>query len=456
LTPAEVQRMKAPLLPYLEDWRSIDIRLIAARIGPEGHWLMTSMRVLLDTNKETDPLRTDLPKVNELLVIHERWKLDRLDELLQGIFNGELSIKGEKVIIQTFDGGKWSPFPISSSFVLARREVDIVRTNTDSASYVMELQSPVGNLDTPRRDSIDSSLRVTNPAWDGVEDLIENFVMMSGWGRVGLGYSRLDIVAPMNVRLEGSRLEGDRVTVPILMTPLTKIPELSVSIIATRGNETISRRYEELRDPQSFMPLIKMEERYTLSGKPTRVRIFLGYRGVEVDSEELLAIGHVSAPRARILEHEGVTNLQKLLEGRGDELENGTAVLFHALGFEAANYSHGFRESADIIALDERKNRALVIECTAGVLNSNDKLGKLVLRTHNLGMALQDMKFSPVVVTNISRSAISEDDKAAAQKDRIIVVTSDEIPRMIQMISEGATTEQVVRYLEGLLGSPFG
>ena len=151
---------------------------------------------------------------------------------------------------------------------------------------------------------------------------------------------------------------------------------------------------------------------------------------------------------------EGLENVQNLLSSTGDDLERGVAILFHALGFDTVNYSRGFKDSADIIALKDR-GPVLVIECTGGVLNQRDKLSKLVMRTRELEKRVKGVEFRSVVVTSMKRESLSESNKEAARADRITVIASDDISRLLQMISEGTSPEQVARFLDSLQGSPF-
>ena len=49
---------------------------------------------------------------------------------------------------------------------------------------------------------------------------------MRDWGHVRFGYSRMDFVAPLNVSLKASKLEGNSIRVPISKSPYTKASEL--------------------------------------------------------------------------------------------------------------------------------------------------------------------------------------------------------------------------------------
>lgn len=221
-TKASLEAVKAPLVPYLDEWRSIDLRVVAFRSPKDESWIFNSIRAVLDLTQSNGPVRTDLPHTEDILVLHERWPITRLDEFLAGALQGEIEIGGQKVVVKGFNGTIWSTIPVQPP-VLVKRGFEFARYNLESASYVIEYQTMMnGLIDRAREDVLDSKLRATDPPWDGVADLIENFVQMRDWGHVRFGYSRMDFIAPLNVSLKGSKLASNRIRVSISKSPYTK------------------------------------------------------------------------------------------------------------------------------------------------------------------------------------------------------------------------------------------
>ena len=449
--------LKAPIAPFLADWHSIDLKVVALPLS-DGRWVYNAVHAVFDIDPPSYSTRVDLPIVRNLLVAHERWGIDRIDELLSSMITGELKIAGQDIMLMTHNGGRWVPHH-PGHFILQTKSEGLSRYNVGVPCYVREVQDSMSSVLNNRLEQlIDPVLGAGDPPWNGLRDLQENFVGLVGWSNAPYMFARMDVIAPLNVSLEGSRVEGDSIRIHVVRSPLSSVNDLSISIIATKGRETtLRRRYNATRDDGAFkISKGKIEASIKLEGSPTRVMIFLGYKGLEIDSETLHLLGPQSDPKARVLELEGINNLEKLLAGNGEQLERGVAILFHVLGFDAVSYARGFGDSADIVAFSPNRGPVFVIECTAGVLNSKDKLSKLVLRARDLGEKASGQEVRLVVVTTLKRSQVSESNKDDARKDGIIVVTSDDFPRLLQMVSEGSSNEKVQSYLQGLLGSPFG
>ena len=444
--------MRAPIESYLPDWQSIDIRAIAVR-AKGGRWAYNSIRVVLDPEPTSSQEQNDPPKIENLLVAHEKWKISRLDELLTGLLQGDLHVAGETVMVQSFNGSEWrTERPLPPTLV---SEKGLSRYGVDFPSYVTEWQSSMsGAVEKDVSERIERSLRTNDPPWDGIGELRENYVGLQDWNHVGYDWSRLDFVAPLYVKLDSVRVEGDIVHLNVAKTKLTRVEDMTISLIGIKGPQTTDRRVEKVVG--KYKSDAKLEENFKLSGKPSRLKIFLGYRGIAVDSRTVFILGALARPSLHVLEFMGISRLSDLVSSNGEDLERGVALLFHNLGFDTANYARRFDDSTDIVAFGGPQGPVLVIECTGGVLNSKDKLSKLIKRTRELAEKVPGVEFRPVIFTSLRRDSLSESNKEDARKDRIIVVTSDDVPKLLQMISEATNADQAIRFLEGLLGSPFG
>ena len=151
-TKAPLEAVKAPLIPYLDEWRSIDLRVVAFRSPKDQSWIFNSIRAVLNLTQSNGPVRSDLPHTEDILVLHERWPITRLDEFLAGALQGEIETGGQKVVVKGFNGTIWSTIPAQPP-VLVRRGFEFARYNLESASYVIEYQTMMsGLIDRARED----------------------------------------------------------------------------------------------------------------------------------------------------------------------------------------------------------------------------------------------------------------------------------------------------------------
>ena len=75
-----IDQFRKAVSPFSEDWQSIDIRVIAYQF--QGGWFFNAFRAEFDHIPASEPTRKDLPTVSNLLVAHERWSIERIDDLL--------------------------------------------------------------------------------------------------------------------------------------------------------------------------------------------------------------------------------------------------------------------------------------------------------------------------------------------------------------------------------------
>src|SRR2546425_6511940 len=93
-----VERFRVEVAPFLGDWKSIDLKVIASRLGDK--WIYGTVKAVLDSSDPTSPTRQDLPSLDGLLIAHERWDIRRLEDLLTSLSSGELQIQGRTIIVE--------------------------------------------------------------------------------------------------------------------------------------------------------------------------------------------------------------------------------------------------------------------------------------------------------------------------------------------------------------------
>jgi hypothetical protein len=119
--------------------------------------------------------------------------------------------------------------------------------------------------------------------------------------------------------------------------------------------------------------------------------------------------------------------------------EGAVTNLWGLLGFSVSNYGRfpKLQDGPDIIAVAPDGNVA-VIECTTGLLDLNDKIAKLVQRTHALSNTLSasghgHKAIQPVSITQLSRSEVAAN-LEDAEKHHIAVMCNEDLSQLLTQI----------------------
>lgn len=141
---------------------------------------------------------------------------------------------------------------------------------------------------------------------------------------------------------------------------------------------------------------------------------------------------------------------------KADAFEGAVSACFHLFGFSAVNYGRILRlqDGPDIIAMTPTGN-VLVIECTLGLLDKNDKLAKLVQRTtvikEKLASAGYDhLQIQSAIVTPLSRDEVAANLKIA-EEHGIAVICKEEIIKLLDQVSLPPDPERIFEDLKGLV-----
>jgi len=449
------------LKPYLPDWRSIELKVVA-EVTKDGQLIFNAIRAIMSEATVGQSTRGDLPQVPGLFVCHERWEVSRLDELLESLSRGELKLRGGSKIVKIaqFNGQNWTPlnFPPQIDFRTRRQCISLY--GVDSASFTLEtLNSLSGAVPVEHWNTIDPLLVASDPPWRGLAELRGKFVGLEENVAIQRDAGRIQVIAPLNVRLGRSELEGDEIHARVEKTRLTSNEELRISVIATKSDQTVLRKRYSLRSAVESPLQDALEINLSLANKPSRVALFLSYRGIGVDEEELFG-NSPENPRMVIFSYVGVEKLDSLLKGQGDSFEKGVAILFHVLGLNVAHYGSLPGEIPDIIAISKGGKWVLIVECTGGELDKGDKLSKLVTRSKEIAVLLPDYQVHPVIATSLSRKMIARSDVEKAGRDNIVVVTHDDLLDLLQEAFEGISEDEILRRLLRLVppsvSGPYG
>ena len=136
--------------------------------------------------------------------------------------------------------------------------------------------------------------------------------------------------------------------------------------------------------------------------------------------------------------------------------EGAASTLCNLLGFSVMNYGRipKLQKGPDIIAVTPAGN-IVVIECTVGLLNENDKLAKVVQRTKLIKEKLTaagygHLQIQPAIVTPLSRDEVAANLEAAG-KHSIAVICKEDIEEMLTQISLPPNPERLFQDAKGLI-----
>jgi len=138
--------------------------------------------------------------------------------------------------------------------------------------------------------------------------------------------------------------------------------------------------------------------------------------------------------------------------------EQAISVLLSVLGYSVINYGRipKLQKGPDIIAVTPIGHVG-VVECTVGLLDHDDKLGKLVQRTELIRQRLAEtgygfVRFQPVIVTALSRKEVASDLETAG-KYGIAVVCREDIQTLLNQVGLPPNADQHFENTERLIPS---
>lgn len=435
-------------MPLLEGFRSIEVRAIGLP-GRSGSWQLAALRAFLSPDPASAPSRGDLPKAEGVVVSHERWDIGRLDELLKALEMGEVRVGSGVLGFRRPNTNPPVPQPYYN--LSPRAQAD---HNLDFAALVLSVSDAIANQIPPRLPEVlDLALRAADPPWDGLADLKENFVGVSGQAAANWNWMTLEVIAPVGANLaRDAELVGTELHAKVVTLPGTDLGKVALGVIAGFPDGRTSRTSLPLGGNAGHGTPVDIE--LDLGAKPSRVLLLLSYHGIDADRLELYGSGWgTSAPRAAIFQ-EVVGSPRRFGERfermQGQELEDRVALLFHLLGFSPGHYGALPGDTVDVVAFPEGAPWCLAIECCGREPDLNNKMTKLATRTKGIARASGRPTF-PVVITSLPRDFVNKTDLEKAAKEAIAVVTADEWPALVEMALAGPGPADVRARMEALI-----
>ena len=426
---------------FMDNWRTIDIRVLAWKI--EIGWLFHQIRIVLDSKPVKKPTFEDIPKIENLLAIHERWDINKLNQLLDSLETAELEIGGETIHIKTWNGQLWKPLN-NLSYRYHDKDNPFQKYGINYMSCSLQGYSS-RQVNYNEKEIINHQLRTYKHPWDGLKDLRMNFIGLNEqWS--SLDNSNLAIIAPIFLKINEIQLENKDIIVNIEKSDMIKFEDILLSIISQYEYNDISRINQ---------PIIQNKTIVKLNNTPVKSKIMINYRKHVPDSKEIY--GYTTNQRVKIFQ-ELSGDIQDLLEdvpekGRRSSrnFEVKISLLFHILGFSPAYYGFGSDDVPDVLVFDKDNKSVMVIECTLLQPDINNKLSKLSSRTKNIELIIPDIQVLPILITALSRDRINKSDEDKAETEAIAIITSNEFDSLITMGLEQASATEIFDYIHTLI-----
>ena len=450
-------------------WKSVDIRVVVVKLPDGWHNLYT--RAYMDLRSPEDiPRFEDLPSTELLKGIQLVLPATGLKGLILGIESGAVEWESDTVFFRGKERGaeEWGPY---RDGWVSFQELGEARAQPNhwSASPFPEWSSenlqlygsPINDFFTwadISKDDLDMELRTLVKPYDGLESLLMLF-LGAPEGNALRDRVSFSAFAPYKVHLkpEGCHLSEEHLAVQLVCANEIR-DHLSVGLVAWGRTET---GHSETLDFQRGLwtvdgPWATYQGFHDVGGNPAgTVLTRIGPRCTErLNVGAHLPGSHGARAKCYVLFDPDYRQLQKSLrvgenKKRAPGFELAVVRLFHLLGF-SVNPLVGdqyLSEAVDFLAFGQHPNMLLAVECTIGSIDSGGKLGKLSARNQQIRQRLSGLQVQPVVATALDRSSLSPAELRSAARDRISVLTSEDLETLLAMVASGASNRAAWDYV---------
>jgi hypothetical protein len=434
------------VLPLIDDWKSIDLRVVALRSG--GTWNHGVVRVVFDSRRPSTPDERDLPRLDDLLVAHKSLDIKELDGLLESLSAGEIEIDGREVNLKNQNANP----PLNYSYARLAREAAQQQLGIGSTGLYIQFWSGQSTvIDYAASQRIESALQGLRCPWDGYDDLFLNFANVSPQFARSTHIRIIEIIAPVAVWMTKAAIQDDnRLKVEVEVSPAISIDHVALSVIGFL-ERNVQERSQTSKKSKTDATHFSFE--FSFAKRLVLVKALLVYHGMEVDRVELLGRARPDVnPRLVILQEEGPEAFLESLREEKDKLfENKISILFHVLGLSVGHYGKISENNPDLLAFSNSNDWVLVVECTEREPDINNHFTKLATRTKLIEARTPNIKAHSVLVTKFPRAMLSKTEKERAMKEMISVVTSDDFESLMKMALEGVSQSKVLEIIQELI-----
>lgn len=441
-------------------WRSVDMRVLAAKLGDEWHNLLT--RCYLDWRRPEDVIRfTALPLTESVGCWQWVVPIGQVREFLQAVASGELRIADVPIQYRAI----LAPSPSQPYSIGGYSFSDLSEPHRRSYWYrscheLRALGNSVHDL-THRaggRAALDNAVRVCSVPYDGLDGLAR-FAVGSPERLEPSRACLFEIFAPLEAVISTETCSFDKgklhYTVQVGSRDVGQVTELKVFGLGTAPvplNRTVALRDAEWTPTNSEW---RTEGELELSDwRLVTLMLCVGpYAVHRLVLRDLTASSGNTRLETYQLFDRGLSILRDTLTIQGSagaQFEAAIARLFAFLGFVVNRLSGDGRlgESVDLLAHAPVGNSCLAVECTTGSLGSKGKLGKLVSRVAEIRRSLPQLQVWGVMVTSLTQSQLMQSDVDAAAKDRLVVLAQEDLQEMLGLALASAKPAELLAFLQ--------
>ena len=439
-------------------WKSIDLRIQAVKDEQLG-WRCEILRATLiheDGRAPSSWMRP--PAIPDLLILHEYWPISRLDDLVSMLETGDLLIGGEHVTVKRHVGNQqYSP----SSFYM--RSYDRTEANQryglDWKTMVLSAWEGFSSSQelNRAREKVDSQLQSGDPPWDGIADVRRNFIGMTEDEARRSDFMSCEVVAPLFLRFGPCIVDGDTLSLDLQMERTVNPADVGIAIMFLFGDQSAGRTRMDLGKGDHEVAGGHVTISADLPEIASSAMTVLTYRKVSVDRRRMFKAASMAETRQWLAFRTfvgGPAELSETLKTTkgGDPFEHAVSTLLHLLGFATGHYGQNTfgGDMTDLFATYSDGGWSLVVECTIRELDLAAKIAKLVTRAKSVARTIPGEVY-PTLVTRQPRTDISDTAREDAARERVILITGDDLDGLVQLAAELPSPEKVRNHLLRLM-----
>lgn len=468
----DTDRFRESIRPYLDQWQSIDIRTICFLAYEK--WVNLGTRIVFSekaATDQTDPV--NLPALPTFCALQEVRNIGSVDGLLDELQAAKLTISEKLIHYGTIEGNEVRVAPLNLQFQQARRGTNYFHVDYPYISLVHSSPSLHNLLHNHEQaliqDELDWKLRSLKTPYNGLDDLLINFIGLPRPSLGGISSAHTEIIAPLRIRLGSkSALSNGRLTVHVEGSGDRNPNDVSIGVLALSGTSTIKRIAQNLAvDDLKGSPEVAYKEIHIGEAASSAV-IFLTFKNKALDIQTVNdPAALLNNPRILAYSHfdQDLTILNEYLLGKGGDqsrdFEIGVGLLFHFCGFNVGPYgrvkalkSKSIQEEIDHLVFAPSGNHIVAIECTKKDLDTEGKLSKFSRRVKEIRDLLPTFRVIPLVCTPLSKAIIADSDVLKAAKEHIGVIGAEEIQTILELAGQNKNPEEILEFLDSLIIRP--
>jgi hypothetical protein len=435
---------------WLCDPYSIEIRYIARNTGDFNKLLACTVYFWPIGKLPSASLRVNS---NQIIAGSEKltdYALNDLKELLKNLENGKLIIGDLSLTLEAKRGLSFYTEMISNDRWFCDAHLKIKG----------DAQDPISSVETA---SINSQLRLANPPFDGLSDLLGNLNLPNTLTSHQESEIEIRISPPVDIRVDESTLSTGKFKLVMYAHPKLDIKNISLAIrefpesLSSRRQVASHVKWKIGRNGlQVGTLLIKTKNSFAvqailMTGASTVRRQF--FDDISKAPNRRLAIISCFDKDLKML--------KRALNGDidSDGFETAINSLAYLMGFSGSVMNEV--DAPDIILSSPNENLVLV-ECTTRIKDFATKLGKLVDRKNALIASLKNSgdsrKVYSYLVCSLPRNQIAFEEKVLA-KHKVVLLTKESLNSLLEQLKFPKDLEELLlddeKQLESFLTQDF-